>query len=301
MEAKKIIESTLIDSIEQYNSKMTDFEESIKAMLTKDENGFWRCPLFIFSGEKGVGKSYVAEKVFKNQDVRSFDDDNIIKKSTPFELYKQMWKRPDDIYILDDDNEFFNGKAGVDLLKSATEKLDQNKTARVMQWVKYNAMCVDVGGYRCRTNEEVRKCMDSIVARSDNPKLKAGHAIGKTFPNKFFFTGNIIILTNLPLRRFTTGVNSALGNRGEHLEIHFSLKGAMDLIRHSEDKVPGEKPETIRKAIDFLTSDDSFDYCSKTNKMPTIRSLQKVTNKIHSGHALDESLLDMCLEYAMNE
>jgi hypothetical protein len=81
---------------------MSDFERSIKAMLTKDENGHWRCPMFIFSGEKGVGKSFVAEKVFMNQNVRDFDEDHIKRTVTAFDLYKFMWEHPDGIIILDD-------------------------------------------------------------------------------------------------------------------------------------------------------------------------------------------------------
>lgn len=296
------MDSVTISSFEEYKKRMADFERSIKAMLTKDENGNWRCPLFIFSGEKGVGKSYVAEKVFMNQDVREFDEDHIKRTVTAFDLYKFMWEHPDGVIILDDADQLFEGSAGVDLLKNATEKLDKNKKARVMQWSKYNPYSINITklGRDCDTNDKIRKRMDEIVGASSNKKLRSAHEEGRTFPNKFFFTGNVIILTNLPLRKFTTGINSALGNRSEHLEIHFTLDGAMDLIRHSADKVPGESKADINKAIKFLTGKMAHQYCSDTRKQPTIRNLQKVTNLIHNGHPMDTSLLDMCLEYKID-
>lgn len=298
------MESSLISSYEDYKERMSDFEHSLKTMLTKDECGHWRCPLFIFSGEKGVGKSYVAEQVFYNQKVREFGEDHVKRTVTAFELYKCMWEHPDGIIILDDADKLFADKDAGVLLKSATEKLDKNKKARVMQWSKYNACSINIAklGRDCDTNDKIRARMQEIVdsVRDKNKKLAAAHEEGRTFPNKFFFTGNIIILTNMPLGKFTTGVNSALGNRGEHLEIHFTLDGAMDLIKHSADKVPGEKKVNINKAINFLTSKVGYQYCRDTGKLPTIRNLQKLTSKIQAGHKLDTRLLDMCLEYTVS-
>lgn len=299
------MDSTNISSYEDYKKKMADFERSLKAMLTKDENGHWRCPMFIFSGEKGVGKSYIAEGVFNNQTVREFDEDHIKRNVSAFDLYKYMWEHPDDPIILDDAENFFEDKGGIDLIKNATEKLDSKKRARVMQWSKYNPYSININkiGRDCDTNEKIRKRMDEYIdGMRDNKsskKLVAAHDEGRTFPNKFFFTGNIIILTNLPLRKFTAGVNSALGNRSEHLEIHLNLDGAMDLIKHSADKVPGESKADINKAIKFLTGKLAYQYCYDTKKLPTIRNLQKITNMIHNGHPMDTSLLDMSLEYSL--
>lgn len=118
-----------------------------------------------------------------------------------------------------------------------------------------------------------------------------------TFPDSFYFTGALIILTNKPLSVIDRVTEGAVSNRGWHQEMLFSVDGAVDMIKHlavrlNEFNGQALSKEAVAVALDFLTNEHAIHYYKANGKLPTIRTLGKVAQAVENGITLDEDVLN---------
>lgn len=277
-----------INSFAEYQQKMNDYESHIKMMIGKKDQPI---PLhvMIVSGDKGVGKTYRAEQILGQQKIRNAEVVN--SSMSAVQLYKFLWEHNDAIVVLDDVNSILqDSKDGASLLKACTE----TKHVRKLNWQKQNANCIPVHKFGLATNNAIEAKMDEIAA--NNPKIAAAMMAGKTFPDTFYFTGALIILTNKPLSVIDRVTEGAVSNRGWHQEMLFSVDGAVDLIKNSADKMKSfnDIPLTktnVQKAIKYLTSAQAIRYYKEEGKLPTLRTLGKIALEFQTGNTVDENTI----------
>lgn len=277
-----------INSFTEYQQKMNDYENHIKMMIGKKDQPI---PLhvMIVSGDKGVGKTYRAEQILGQQKIRNAEVVN--SSMSAVQLYKFLWEHNDAIIVLDDVNSILqDSKDGASLLKACTE----TKHVRKLNWQKQNANCIPVHKFGLATNNAIEAKMDEIAA--NNPKIAAAMMAGKTFPDTFYFTGALIILTNKPLSVIDRVTEGAVSNRGWHQEMLFSVDGAVDLIKNSVDKMKSfnDIPLTkanVQKAIKYLTSAQAIRYYKEEGKLPTLRTLGKIALEFQTGNTVDENTI----------
>lgn len=277
-----------INSFAEYQQKMNDYESHIKMMIGKKDQPI---PLhvMIVSGDKGVGKTYRAEQILGQQKIRNAEVVN--SSMSAVQLYKFLWEHNDAIVVLDDVNSILqDSKDGASLLKACTE----TKHVRKLNWQKQNANCIPVHKFGLATNNAIEAKMDEIA--SGNPKIAAAMLAGKTFPDTFYFTGALIILTNKPLSVIDRVTEGAVSNRGWHQEMLFSVDGAVDLIKNSADKMKSfnDIPLTkvnVQKAIRYLTSAQAVRYYKEEGKLPTLRTLGKIALEFQTGNTVDENTI----------
>lgn len=277
-----------INSFAEYQQKMNDYESHIKMMIGKKDQPI---PLhvMIVSGDKGVGKTYRAEQILGQQKIRNAEVVN--SSMSAVQLYKFLWEHNDAIIVLDDVNSILqDSKDGASLLKACTE----TKHIRKLNWQKQNANCIPVHKFGLATNNAIEAKMDEIA--SANPKIAAAMLAGKTFPDTFYFTGALIILTNKPLSVIDRVTEGAVSNRGWHQEMLFSVDGAVDLIKNSADKMKSfnDIPLTkanVQKAIKYLTSTQAIRYYKEEGKLPTLRTLGKIALEFQTGNTVDENTI----------
>lgn len=274
-----------IDTFAEYNDKMKDFINHVKLLVGEKGKP---CPIncIIVSGEKGVGKSFQVEKTLESlKDVRPY----LIHRGemSPVELYKLMWEHNNAIIVLDDVNSIIMDKVqGASLLKAACE----DKVKRRLFWKKQNPNCIHVDQDNPTDNEEVAIKMKRRVDSIGSTKLQAKYANGETFPDTFFFTGAIIILTNKPLSVIDKASEGALGNRSWHQEMLFSVPGAVDLIKnigsllvgYKDKDCPEQDPltkESVDEAVQFLTTEEHIKFYDKFDHIPTFRTLKRVARE----------------------
>lgn len=274
-----------INSFAEYQQKMADYESHIKMMIGKKGQPI---PLhvMIVSGDKGVGKTYRADQILSGQTVRSWE---IVNSSmSAVQLYKFLWEHNDAIIVLDDVNSILqDSKDGASLLKACTE----TRHIRKLNWQKQNANCIPVHKFGLSTNSAIESKMGEIAKA--NPKVAAAMLAGKTFPDTFYFTGALIILTNKPLSVIDRVTEGAVSNRGWHQEMLFSVDGAVELIKNSASKmksfndIPLAKAN-VQKAVKYLTSPQAIRYYKEEGKLPTLRTLGKIALEFQLNETMDD-------------
>ncbi len=278
-----------INTFAEYQKKMNDYENQITKMMIGKEGQPIPCHVMIVSGDKGVGKTYKAEELLRNQNIRKWE---IVNSSmSAVQLYKFLWEHNDAIIVLDDVNSIIqDSKDGASLLKAATDSY----MVRKLSWQKQNANCIPVHKFNLKSNAAISDQMDTIA--STNVKLSVKHSAGMTFPDEFYFTGALIILTNKPLSIIDRATEGAVSNRGWHQEMLFSVDGAVDLIRNFENRITNYNgidiaPENVKKAVEFLTSETSVRYYKEHAKVPTLRTLGKMALNFEFGNNVDMDTL----------
>lgn len=275
-------------TFQEYQKKITDYETQVRIMCSKQRPH----NVLIVSGDPGIGKSYRAEQILKNQ--ANVNYQMVSGSLSAHELYRLMWYHNDEIIVLDDVNSILqDSKDGASLLKAATE----SKPIRVIQWLKKHHDCIPVKKYNCKDNSIIQERMNAYVRDKDNRRLTLAHEAGSTFPDMFYFTGAVIILTNKSLKTIDRATEGAVSNRGSHMQISFTVEGAIDFIKKfgpSMTEFNGMKMEekTIKDVIAFMTSDEAVKYYIDHCKIPTLRSLGKIEGLYQHDWPLDISLLE---------
>lgn len=282
-----------ITTIQEFNKKISDYESHIKMMIGKPGKPM---PLrvMIVSGDKGVGKTFRAEKILGSQKHRRFKIFN--GEISAVDFYKLLWQYNDGIIVLDDVNKLLqDAGAGASLLKACTDSTGTGPNrVRKLHWSKMNRDCIHVDRFDPKSNKEIENKMQEIASK--NKRLAIAHENGITFPDAFFFTGAVIILTNKPLEIVDKYTEGALSNRGYHQEILFNVDGAVELIKSIAPhmKFYGDtelQAKNVNKALKFLTTENHIKMFKKHNLLPTIRTLGKLATECEWGHVLDEDIL----------
>ena len=287
---EKIDVTGRISSYGQYQKKLEDYKNHITKMMVGKKDQPIACHVMIVSGDKGVGKTYTAERILEKQTIRNYQVVN--SSMSAVQLYKFLWEHNDAIIVLDDVNSILQDKKdGASLLKACTE----TKHIRKLSWQKQNHNCIPVHMYNLKDNKAIQDKMDDIAIR--NPKLLKAKEETKLFPDMFYFTGALIILTNKPLKEIDKYTEGAVSNRGWHQEMLFTIDGAIDLIKNSADKMKTFndipiKVTNIRKAISFLTSKAAYKFYTETGKLPTLRTLGKIALEYEMSNKVDYDTLD---------
>lgn len=277
-----------INSYKEYNKKLDDFKAHIKMMIGK-KNQPMPLHVMVVSGDKGVGKTYTANELLSKQDYRKFQI--VTTSMSAVQLYKFLWEHNDEIIVLDDVNSILQDtKDGASLLKSCTD----TQHVRKLFWQKQNSSCVHVGRYNLATNGAIETKIMEMA--SVDKKMQRALDQGKLFPDTFYFTGALIILTNKPLSVIDRVTEGAVSNRGWHSEMLFTVNGAVELIKNSADKIKTFinipiKKSNVQKAIKFLTSDVAIAYYKNEGKLPTIRTLGKIAMEYEVGNKIDMDTL----------
>lgn len=278
-----------INSFAEYQKKMNDYKNQIVKMMIGKKGQPIPCHVMIVSGDKGVGKTYTAEQILSNQNIRNWKI--VTNAMSAVNLYKFMWENNDAIIVLDDVNSIIqDNKDGASLLKAATDSY----MVRRLSWQKQNSMCIPVNKFNLKTNAEIADQMDKLA--SINPKLQKHHLAGKTFPDTFYFTGALIILTNKPLSVIDKVTEGAVSNRGWHQEMLFTVDGAVDLIKNFSNKMDcyngiDIKKTNLKKAVNFLTTQKAIRYYKENGKVPTLRTLGKMALNFEMGMPVDDDSL----------
>lgn len=278
-----------INSYAEYQKKMDDYESHIVKMMIGKKGQPIPLHVMVVSGDKGVGKTYRAEEILSKQDIRNYALVN--SSMSAVQLYKFMWEHNDAIIVLDDVNSIIqDSKDGASLLKACTE----TKHVRKLNWQKQNANCVSINKFNLGNNNAIENKIIELC--KDTPKLQKAYDAGKLFPDTFYFTGALIILTNKPLSVIDRATEGAVSNRGWHQEMLFSVDGAVDLIKNSASKMKtfNDIPLTkmnIQKAIKFLSSPNAIRYYKTEGKLPTLRTLGKIALEYQLNDDVNEDTL----------
>lgn len=278
-----------INSYAEYQKKMDDYESHIVNMMIGKKGQPIPLHVMVVSGDKGVGKTYRAEEILSKQNIRNYE---IVNSSmSAVQLYKFMWEHNDAIIVLDDVNSIIqDSKDGASLLKACTE----TKHIRKLNWQKQNANCVSINKFNLGNNRAIESKIIELC--NDNPKLQKAYDAGKLFPDTFYFTGSLIILTNKPLSVIDRATEGAVSNRGWHQEMLFSVDGAVDLIKNSASKMKTFNDiqltkMNVQKAIKFLSSPNAIRYYKTEGKLPTLRTLGKIALEYQLNDDVNEDTL----------
>lgn len=281
----------LINTYEAYNNKMLRYKSHLKNMVIGKKGYPIPCHLTILCGDAGVGKSWNTEAVFEKQRIRKFVKQRV--SITTAGLYQMMWENPDAVIMLDDvDAILKDKKEGIPLLKACTD----TKGVRVLK--RYNAghNCVHVSQERGMDNNDKikkyieKKCMD------EDKKVNL-QKYQKYVPDMFFFTGALIILTNMSLYELDRIMpDRGISSRAWKDEFLFSIDGAIDLVKHSVDRMKNFNDETlkkinIRKAVSFLTNKKARKHYSDNNTIPSLRTVGYVALDYQHGEKVDDDTL----------
>lgn len=278
-----------INSYEEYKKKMTDYENHIRMMIGEKGQPI---PLnvMIVSGDKGVGKTYKANQILEQyKDIRPYV---IVTASlSAVQLYKLLWEHNDAIVVLDDVNSILQDpKDGASLLKACTDSY----RVRQLHWQKQNPNCVPVHKMNLKDNAAIQRKMEELAL--NNKKLALAVSEGRAFPDTFYFTGAVIILTNKPLSVIDRVTEGAVSNRGWHQEMLFSVEGAVELLKNTATNMKKYmdrdlQPKNVKKALSFLTTKEHIRFYKENGRLPTIRTLGKIAMECEYGNELDEDTL----------
>lgn len=281
-------EYTKIQSYEEYEQKIKDYETQLKLMCDTQRPH----NVLIVSGDPGIGKSYRAGQIMSNQtNVKC-----VVREGTisAVEFYRLMWQNNDSIIVLDDVNNIIkDSNEGASLLKACTE----SKPLRQLHWQKRNPNCVSVSKFKCDNNIKIAERMNIIVNSSGRKTLMAAHDAGLTFPDTFYFTGAVIILTNKSLKCLDRATEGAVSNRGAHMQLSFSVEGAIDFIKKfgpTMHEFNGNtiSDEVMKETIEFMTSNEAIKHYVDNCKIPTLRNLGRIAVQHKKGVPFSESLLE---------
>lgn len=287
-----------INSYKEYLKKVKEYETYIK--LISDPANRASNSLLV-SGDPGIGKTYRARKILEEHSKCPFLVVN--GRISAVKLYQTMWENNDAVIVLDDVNSIIQDKKdGASLLKAATD----SERTREISWNARNHDCIPVKKYNCKNNLKIAERMDWLVQTSNNKRLERSHEAKNTFPDMFYFTGALIILTNKSLHTVDKASEGAVSNRGNHMEIMFTTEGAIDFIKTfgptmTEYNGVKMKAKTISETIKFLTSEKALQYYARTRKRPTLRNLGKIEGLYQAGMKLDLDILENNTEYAFED
>jgi len=193
-------------------------------------------------GPPGTGKTYNVRRQFHFNGLRPGKDYTIIKGSTIniIDLYQYFYDNKDKILVLDDFDKALQDDDIANLLKAATDS------------------------YPVR-----------ILSLPQHKEMDSKESMGSTLPDKFKFSGKIIIVTNLHWGELNTALKSRLPNT----EISFNEKSFLRIIEKMLKYFNPDMPMKDKQEV--------FDY------------LLELTKK-HKGVKLDLRTFSICIDIRLS-
>lgn len=273
-----------IEKYAELKKKLELFENSVRS-ICKEERA---CNIFVAAGDPGLGKTYRATKIvndmLKNNTIPSMEIIN--GNVTALSLYQKMWKlREGGIIIIDDVNTIIEDKKiGIPLLKVATDSY----AVRTVSWNSNDRRIVKVSKHNPKDNMEVLERFNN--ACDSNTKLFALRESGDAVPDKFYFKGAIIIITNKSWDSFDKLSDGAIGNRGKHMDIRISLDCAIEFLKKMAPSIKETGTLKINKktsdaVVKYMTTNkDVLNYYLSNGIKPGLRSFGKMCeNYVNEG------------------
>lgn len=200
----------------------------------------------LITGNGGIGKTYAVQEVLESYGYREYEDYEVIKtKSTAFSLYQLMYENRDKICIFDDCDSILRDVEGRSVLKSALDS-----TSRDVSWNSQRNNIVNTRN--CRNNDEVEETLK---------KWSVEHNGQDGVPNRFFFQGSAIIISNMR-KEDIKNLEEALVTRTQAVEIWLSneeiLKRLEGILPHFTILDRGNRdigtPELKKRVFDWISS-----------------------------------------------
>ena len=182
-------------------------------------------------------------------------------KFTTLQFYQEVFMARDRIICFDEADNLVKNDQIVTMLKPALDTSGDNQftyntgTKRMTDMSKkqveeYCQICDDA------LDQGVPFAVGKRFGRKDNiigyeGFLEDDPATGVWLPSRFFFTGKMILISNLPLKE----IDSALRTRGPAMDITLTLEGKIKRIE-TVLKNMGHNPETIAEIIEQLEKQD---------------------------------------------
>lgn len=265
-----------IETYTELKSKLDLFDNCVKSICKSERAS----NVFVAAGDPGLGKTYRATKIvnemLKNKQIPAMDilDGNV----TAFSLYQKMWKlREGGVIIIDDVASVLEDKkVGIPLLKIATDSY----ASRMVSWNSNDRRIVKVSKFDPKDNMEVIEQFNAMC--DGNKKLLALKESGDAVPDKFYFKGAIIIITNKSWDVFDRLSDGAIGNRGKHLDLRVTLDCAIDYVKHMAPhikeqgtlKIDKKTAEAVAKYM--TTNKQVLNYYMANGIKPGLRSFGKM-------------------------
>jgi hypothetical protein len=243
-----------IESYAELKTKLDLFDMCVKSVCKPER----ACNVFVAAGDPGLGKTYRATKIVnemvKTKQIPAMDilEGNV----TALSLYQKMWKlREGGVIIIDDVASVIEDKkVGIPLLKIATDTY----ASRMVSWNSNDRRVVKVSKFDPKDNMEVLEHFNGIC--DSNQKLMALRESGDAVPDRFYFKGSIIIITNKSWDNFDRLSDGAIGNRGRHLDIRTTLECSIDYVKHMASSIKEQSSFKITKpvadaVVKYITTD----------------------------------------------
>jgi len=237
-----------------------DVESSVKS-LCGEQSGF---KAVLITGAGGLGKSHHVEKAF-NEAGMVFNEDWFKEsgKTSAKAVFLALLEHYDKIIVFDDCDDALTNKNVANLFKAALD----TKEHRFVTWSTSDTL--DTAGL---PNEIIK----NLVKNDKKHRL----------PSTFEFTGSIVFITNLPVRK----VDSALLTRCDVIDVKLKTEDISKIMRAriSGVKVPASnrvtgatvdlaagKDALKNEVLEFILSDEYMAHIKKYNMNLNWRLFQK--------------------------
>lgn len=220
--------------------------------------------LLTVCGQGGLGKTYEIYHTLSDMFGASPNKEWIYipaGKFTTLQFYQEVFMARDRIICFDEADNLVKNDQIVTMLKPALDTSGDNQftyntgTKRMTDMSKkqveeYCELCDDAldQGVPFAVGKRFGK-KDNIIGyegfSEDDP------ATGVWLPSRFFFTGKMILISNLPLKE----IDSALRTRGPAMDVTLTLQGKIKRIE-TVLKNMGHSPDTVAEIIEQLEKQD---------------------------------------------
>jgi len=220
----------------------TDMEEAAITVA----KGYWRN--LIIAGKGGLGKTYGVKQVL-TQELGPFGEGPDGKwayymglKASAFGLYKILLLNKKKLIVFDDSDSIWADKDMVDMMKGAMA----DDGERPMTWgtgATANVALMD----KYERQQYENKYIESMT-EDPNTKLKP--------PSKFDFEGQIIIISNMPTKKFSEGTLAPIMSRSIFIDLWLAQR---DVLRRMAtiSALQGEPEDQTMRLLKMLEPDAS--------------------------------------------
>lgn len=195
-----------------YEDQLKDMKEIVHGVVSKGLSN----AVFV-TGKGGTGKTHTVEETLKAIGKKYVKNTTT---SSPSAMYRTLFDNKDSIILFDDADSALDDQEGRNLIKAATD----TKKQRLMSWPKTSSWTYDPA-------KPPKDVSDYDAWKSD---MKSnGH-----YPKSFEFTGKVIFISNLPLKKLDP--DGALRTRGFIVNVDPDDDEIITFMRKIADNIPLE-------------------------------------------------------------